>query len=294
MDREPPNRIGSKPSGLGDFTATRFLSNPLMGGVESDWSPMHEAAVNGRLLSLRSLISQGWGVNILTADCVSPLHEACLGGHPSCASILLKHGAQVDGVATDWHTPLFNACVSGSQECVNLLLQYGASPHPACDLASPIHEAAKRGHVGCIESIAAHGGNIDYHISHLGTPLYLACENKQIACVKKLLEAGVNVNRGRDLESPLHAAARASSEELATLLLDFGADMQAKNAEGKRPFELVSPDDPLFQLFMKREEPPSLRQLCRLRIRKCFGIQEHHKINQLLLPDELKKFLLHI
>lgn len=52
---------------------------------------------------------------------------------------------QVNGVTTDWHTPLFNACVSGSQDCVNLLLQHGASPRPASDLASPIHEAAKRG-----------------------------------------------------------------------------------------------------------------------------------------------------
>ena len=52
---------------------------------------------------------------------------------------------QVDGVTTDWHTPLFNACVSGSQDSVNLLLQHGASPHAVSDLASPIHEAAKRG-----------------------------------------------------------------------------------------------------------------------------------------------------
>lgn len=52
---------------------------------------------------------------------------------------------QVNGVTVDWHTPLFNACVSGSVACLHLLLQYGASLHPPCDLASPIHEAAKRG-----------------------------------------------------------------------------------------------------------------------------------------------------
>ncbi|XP_036295586.1 ankyrin repeat and SOCS box protein 9 isoform X3 [Pipistrellus kuhlii] len=259
MDREPPSRTGSKPSAVGVFPATtRFLSNPLMGGAESDWSPVHEAAVNGRLLTLRNLIGQ------------------------------------VDGVTTDWHTPLFNACVSGSQDCVKLLLEYGASPHPVCDLASPIHEAAKRGHVECIESIVAHGGDIDYHISRLGTPLYLACQNMQIACVRKLLQSGANVNRGRDLEAPLHAVARASSGELANLLMDFGADIQAKNAEGKRPLDLLSPDDPLFHLFLQRKEPPSLMQLCRLRVRKCFGIQQHHKINGLLLPDELKNFLLHL
>ena len=52
---------------------------------------------------------------------------------------------QVNGMAIDWRTPLFNACVGGSQDCVNLLLKHGAAPHPESDLASPIHEAAKRG-----------------------------------------------------------------------------------------------------------------------------------------------------
>ncbi|XP_046529979.1 ankyrin repeat and SOCS box protein 9 isoform X2 [Equus quagga] len=262
--------------------------------VVSDWSPVHEAAIHGRLLSLRNLISQGWPVNLITVDQVSPLHEACLGGHLSCANILLKHGAEVNGVTTDWHTPLFNACVSGSQDCVNLLLQHGASPRPASDLASPIHEAAKRGHVECIESLAAHGGDIDHNISHLGTPLYLACENQQIACAKKLLESGASVNQGRGLDSPLHTVARASNGELARLLMDYGADTQARNAEGKRPLELVPPESPLTQLFLQREGPPSLMQLCRLRIRKCFGIQQHHKITRLVLPEELTRFLLHI
>lgn len=64
---------------------------------------------------------------------------------------------------------------------------------------------------------------------------------------------GANVNRGRDLEAPLHAVARASSGELANLLMDFGADTQAKNAEGKRPLDLLSPDDPLFHLFLQRK-----------------------------------------
>ncbi|XP_068818698.1 ankyrin repeat and SOCS box protein 9 [Capricornis sumatraensis] len=286
MDGEPPGRNGSKPPDM------RLFFNPLMGDSVSDWSPVHEAAIHGRLLSLRSLINQGWPVNLITADRVSPLHEACLGGHPSCASILLRHGAEVNGVTVDWHTPLFNACVSGSHECVNLLLQYGASPHPASDLASPIHEAAKRGHVQCIESLVAHGGNIDQNIHHLGTPLYMACENLQVACAKKLLESGVNVNQGRGLDSPLHAVARASSGELASLLLDFGADTQARNAEGKRPLELVPPESPLRQL-LEIEGPSSLMQLCRLRIRKCFGIQQHHKISELNLPEELKRFLLH-
>lgn len=64
---------------------------------------------------------------------------------PQRLSSLWSFPFQVDGITMDWHTPLFNACVSGSQDCVNLLLQHGASLCPVSELASPIHEAAKRG-----------------------------------------------------------------------------------------------------------------------------------------------------
>ncbi|XP_006122882.2 ankyrin repeat and SOCS box protein 9 isoform X3 [Pelodiscus sinensis] len=205
-------------------------SNALMSDFVSDWSPLHDASIHGHLLALKKLINQGSSVNLITADHVSPLHEACLGGHSACASVLLKHGAQVNGVTIDWHTPLFNACVSGNVGCLNLLLQHGASPHVASDLASPIHEASKRGHTECVEFLTSNGVNIDHNIKHLGTPLYVACENEQVYCAKKLLESG----------------------------------------------------------------PLSLMQLCRLYIRKCFGHKQRDKITGLLLPDELKHFLLHI
>uniref|UniRef100_A0A8D0GQ64 Ankyrin repeat and SOCS box containing 9 n=1 Tax=Sphenodon punctatus TaxID=8508 RepID=A0A8D0GQ64_SPHPU len=240
------------------------------------------------------LLNGGSNVNLVTADHVSPLHEACLGGHAACASVLLKHGAQVNGVTIDWNTPLFNACVSGSVDCLNLLLQHGASPHAACDLASPIHEAAKRGHVDCVESLASHGVNIDHNIKHLGTPLYVACENQRLDCAKKLLESGASANGGKELDTPLHVAAKNSSADLVHLLIDFGADTHAKNGEGKIPVELVLPSSTITHIFMQREGPPSLMQLCRLCIRKCFRHKEHHRITGLLLPDELKRFLLHL
>ncbi|XP_048351201.1 ankyrin repeat and SOCS box protein 9 isoform X4 [Sphaerodactylus townsendi] len=226
-----------------------YFSNPLMGDFVSDWSPLHDASIHGCLLTLKKLINQGTSVNLLTADRVSPLHEACLGGHSACTSVLLKHGAHVNGATVDWNTPLFNACISGSIECLNLLLQHGASPHAVCDLASPIHEAAKR---------------------------------------------GANANVGKGLESPLHMAAQNANSELVHLLIDFGADTSALNAQGKKPTELVPPNSTLAQIFLQREGPLSLMQLCRLCIRRCLGSKQQHGISQLLLPDELKQFLLYL
>ncbi|XP_040279242.1 ankyrin repeat and SOCS box protein 9-like isoform X1 [Bufo bufo] len=270
-----------------------YVSNPLMSDFASDWSLLHEASIHGRQVTLNKLINQGYSVNLITADHVTPLHEACLGGHPDCATILLKHGAKVNIPNVDWRTPIFNACVSGSVSCVKLLLQHGASPHAACDVASPIHEASKRGHTECVESLSKAGVSIDQYINHLGSPLYVACENGKVETAKRLLELGASANVGKELDTPLHVAARNGNAELANLLIDYGGNTQSKNADGKGPSEVVPLHSTLHQLFVKREGPLTLKQICRLCIRKCFGQKQHGRICQLLLPDIVKQYLLH-
>ncbi|XP_056415153.1 ankyrin repeat and SOCS box protein 9 [Hyla sarda] len=270
-----------------------YISNPVMSDFVSDWSLLHEASMHGRQVTLNKFIIQGYNVNLMTADHVTPLHEACLGGHPGCATILLEHGAKVNIHDIDWKTPIFNACVSGSVSCVKLLLQHGASPHAACDVASPIHEACKRGHTECVESLSNAGVSVEQYIKHLGSPLYVACENGKVETVKRLLNLGASANVGKDLDSPLHVAARNGNAEMVDLLIDYGGKTQSKNADGKRPSELIPPHSTLYQLFIKREGPLTLKQICRLCIRKCFGQKQHHKICQLVLPDTLKQYLLH-
>jgi ankyrin repeat/SOCS box protein 9 len=44
-----------------------------------------------------------------------------------------------------------------------------------------------------------------------------------------------------------------SSVELVHLLMDFGANAQAKNADGKRPVDLVPLESPLIQIFLQNE-----------------------------------------
>ncbi|XP_027757160.1 ankyrin repeat and SOCS box protein 11 isoform X2 [Empidonax traillii] len=169
------------------------IAEEIYGIVPGSWadrSPLHDAAFQGRLLSLKTLIAQGFNVNLVTTDRVSALHEACLGGHVSCAKVLLENGAQVNAVTIDGITPLFNACCSGSAACVNMLLEFGAKPQLGNHLASPIHEAVKRGHRECMEILLAHEVDIDQEDLQHGTPLYVACTYQRTDCVKKLLQLG--------------------------------------------------------------------------------------------------------
>nr|XP_046219544.1 ankyrin repeat and SOCS box protein 9-like [Oncorhynchus gorbuscha] len=123
-----------------------FLSNPLMSDIESDWSPIHDATYNGRVLTLRNLIAQGTCVNLATLERVSPLHGACLQRHTACAKLLIENGAnyQVNVPTLEQTTPLSEACARGHVACVTLLLQHGALPEGYSLSASPIHQAAAK------------------------------------------------------------------------------------------------------------------------------------------------------
>ena len=47
------------------------------------------------------------------------------------------------------------------------------------------------------------------------------------------------MNRGRGLDTPLHAAARVGGAREVELLLEHGADGNCRNSEGKRAVELA-------------------------------------------------------
>lgn len=263
-------------------------------GSWADRSPLHEAASQGRLLSLKTLIAQGHNVNALTIDQVTPLHEACLGDHVGCARILLDAGANVNATTIDGMTPLFNACSRGSASCVELLLEYGAKAQWETCLPSPTHEAASRGHSSCLELLISWGIDVDQDIPHLGTPLYAACVSQQKQCVHKLLHSGADVQKGKFLETPLHGAARQSSAEIINMLLEFGADINAKNTEFERPVDVALPHSLVEKVLLLHEATPhSLCQLCRLRIRNYIGRARLHLVPQLQLPTILKDFLLY-
>ncbi|XP_016309641.1 ankyrin repeat and SOCS box protein 5-like [Sinocyclocheilus anshuiensis] len=168
----------------------RHVCNTLMADSWDDRTPLHDAALQGRLLPLRRLLSQGYNVGMATLDGITPLHEACVGGHFTCAKLLLEHGADANAVSFDGATPLFSACCSGNPALVSLILIYSSVHHPAHLQSSPLYEAAKRGHTACVELLLSHGVNVDMEVPSIGTALYCACESKATECVQSLLISG--------------------------------------------------------------------------------------------------------
>ncbi|KAI1899332.1 hypothetical protein AGOR_G00060700 [Albula goreensis] len=268
------------------------FSNPLMCDFESDWSPLHDAAYHGRLLSVRALIGQGTSVNLVSLDRVSPLHVACLQGHTACAKLLIDHGAQVNSPTEDRNTPLSHACARGHLNCVTLLLQHGATPHGTTDSTSPIHQAAAKGHTKCLEALVQQGADVNFQSEHLGTPLYIACTNQHLGTVKKLLQLGADVNSCKGGDSPLHVGARLGQPELVTMLLDHGANPSARDTAGNCPRD-VTPPNSVTETLLNQRGASCLSQLCRLAVRRELGWARLSDINTLPLPKELKQYLLY-
>ena len=74
-----------------------------------------------------------------------------------------------------------------------------------------------------------------------GAPLHEAAEENDVALIKQLLAAGININstEGKDGETPLQRAITKNSIEAARLLVAEGADVNKPRADGETPLQMA-------------------------------------------------------
>lgn len=190
-----------------------------------------------------------------------PFEEAWPYGDERLASVLLKAGAKGFG--------LQQATRSGHRRVVSELLQLGASPDSKDESGdAALHVAAQLGHAPIIKTLLIEGADMD-HVDEKGrSPLHLASMKGDVPSVLTLLAAGADLalrfpfnehsisaldvaawfGRVRVLQiliergamstvqamkrTPLHFAAHQNQVAAIQLLVQEGASMNDKDAEG--------------------------------------------------------------
>jgi len=87
--------------------------------------PVHEAAKEGDLAKVKSLITEGSDVNVRDEIGFTPLHYAAYRGYKDVAGLLILKGANVNAVDRTDTTPLNWADQAGHEEVAELLTKHG-------------------------------------------------------------------------------------------------------------------------------------------------------------------------
>lgn len=170
----------------------------------------------------------------------TPLHVACEEGRVDSIRMLLTMGAMVNARDKSGATSLFKACEAGHAEAAKLLLSSSVGERGGADLMlkntageAPLYIAALKGHGACVDAIIHHcrGKRLGWEDSHLygdgWTPLMAASLGGRPDIVFKLLQAAGPGNTGllvaaenRYGQNALHIAAIKGSKELIKILMD--------------------------------------------------------------------------
>jgi ankyrin repeat protein len=234
-----------------------------------------DAAMRRDLSAVRSLIAQKADVNAPGQDGTPALHWAVRADDVATARLLLEAGAQASLPNRYGLTPLAIAATHGNPSMIGLLLDAKADPNAADPAGeTPLMGVARLGRLDAVTLLLDRGASIDAtDQTYQQTALMVAVRENHPDVVKALVSRGAAVNArtrvGRTPQwvlpnsvpgfghgigivrgglpprgsrapipggmTPLLYAARDGRMETARILLDSGADIEARDANDITP-----------------------------------------------------------
>ena len=198
---------------------------------------LHACGIFGlSYLATRLLEDSEVEVDDLTRMGTTALIKAASGNHIDLVRTLLELGA--DYRRSNWYgTAIHCAAEAGQTEAVLELLK-GSIPVDIRDTSgrTALHCAAAEGHLNTAKILLQNGADTNAK-SHLNyTPLHYAVHEEMSVEVVQLMlayKANPNTRSFRDQRTPLHDAMFMCKDPLAEILLQHGADPNARDANGQ-------------------------------------------------------------
>ncbi len=168
----------------------------------------------------------------------SLLHQAVAKGKKSQVKLLLGTSSEnIDAVNKKGETCLFRAVYRGDKDIVQMLLENNADPtaHPPGS-DSPLHIACLKDSKSILKLLLEKSRfGIEERSTRDETPLYIAARLGYKSCVEILLDAGANPNaRPKGKDCMLHLAVSSDNTSIAKLLLQRGVYTEELK-DGKSP-----------------------------------------------------------
>lgn len=217
----------------------------------SEWTALHWAVEDRNIKVVRKLIKKGANVNQLDSSQRTTLYQPAVNGDIEITKILIMNKVNPNVEDLMNLTALYEAARNGHKEVVRFLMKNGADVRKNGALKlTPLHIAVANVDRAMVNYIIKNDENIDKNIEIVDvfgwTSVYWAATKNDISILKALLKCMSNHGADGNLEdnligrSPLHIAVTNGNVEAVELLIDYGAEVNYKDAWGWTPFNCAA------------------------------------------------------
>ena len=205
--------------------AAVVLVGCVNGNPEAD-SQLLSAAYMGDMELAKKALAVGANVNCRNPLGSTPMHNASSKGHNEIIELLITKGADINPEKPFMGGPLTPFDLAAEKETAALLRKHGAKTAEELKAAGPIVEVTK----SASSAVRAPDDSIKKTI-------YEAIKKENITAIKQHLNSGADVNQKCDQMrwTPLHYAASRGNKEITELLIDKGANVNAKDERRTTP-----------------------------------------------------------
>ena len=234
--------------------------------------PLHIAAEVDRGDMVKTLVAAGVDIESKDNWGRTSFHRAIISKHRDSFDTLLRNGAQIATVDAKSVSSLHLAAEAGRVDMIETLLAKGAERWDFdAEGNLPIHSAVCGGNIFAIEALVTHRTDLDRRTKSGQTLLHLACLKTDVGVATYLLTKLVDINpwatptsgvlqalsqskiKGSSL-TPLHYACCTRDFEMAVLLLDHNALINAPTPEGATALMMAveAEDTNIVNLLLQR------------------------------------------
>ncbi|CAG5076747.1 Similar to Ankfy1: Rabankyrin-5 (Mus musculus) [Cotesia congregata] len=201
---------------------------------------------------VEALISAGANINEKNDKGLTLLHQAILKEDSATAIFLLENGADMNAKTLEGETPLQLSVHCRLGEVVEALCRRGVNTSVGC----PLWDALDSDQEDTASILVTHGADTDCWSpgpdNCLQTLLHRAIDDNKEEIAQFLIRSGCDLNatrklgpngeggdEARDNCTPLHLCCQWGLEQVVQTLVEHGANVNARDAEGKTPIHIA-------------------------------------------------------